>query len=224
MGAAFFDVDGTLSATNVVSAFVCLKGLTLPPLRRHLWLVGFLFRLPLYWLVDQVSREWFNRLFYRHYSGFATDTLETLAPVVFQQYYRPRLFREGVEEIRQHLSAGRRVVLLTGSVEPLMKPLQQDLGATDLLATQLESKEGVLTGRTLGAPLAGSSKREALDLYCRQFGIPREDSYAYSDSHSDLPLLEAVGHPIAVNPDGQLRRIAQERGWEIRYWCKTTKR
>ncbi len=224
MGAAFFDVDGTLSATNIVSAFACLKGLVLPPLQRNLWLVGFLSRIPLYWLVDQISREWFNRLFYQCYSGFTRDTLETLAPVVFQRYYRPRLFREGVEEVRQHLSAGRRVVLLTGSVEPLMRPLQQDLGATDLLATQLESKEGVLTGKTLGAPLAGNNKREALDLYCRQYRLSPEDSYAYGDSHSDLPLLEAVGHPIAVNPDRQLRKIARERGWEIRYWCNTTRK
>jgi fatty acyl-CoA reductase len=197
--------------------------LSLPPLRRPLWLVQFLFRIPLYWLVDQISRERFNRLFYQCYSGFTRDTLETLASAVFQQYYRPRLFQEGVEEIRRHLSAGRRVVLLTGSVEPLMKPLQQSLSATDLLATRLELKEGVFTGKTLSAPLAGARKREALDLYCRQWGIPIEESYAYGDSYSDLPMLSAVGYPIAVNPDYRLRKTAQKRGWEIRYWRKTTK-
>src|SRR5690606_27446395 len=111
---------------------------------------------------------------------------------------------------------GHRVVVISASPEEIVRPLCRHLGVADVIATRAAvDEEGRYTGE-LELYAYGPGKAEAMRAMAEEEGIDLEASYAYSDSITDLPMLEAVGHPIAVNPDSALRVIAEERGWEIR--------
>lgn len=135
---------------------------------------------------------------------------ETLVDVV-----EPIVFDEALALIRTHRASGRKVFIVSASPEEVVAPLARYLGVDEALATRAELDEnGRYTGRT-ELYCYGPDKAEALRQVAQRDGIDLADSYAYSDSVSDLPMLEAVGHPVAVNPDKELLRSASDRGWEI---------
>jgi HAD superfamily hydrolase (TIGR01490 family) len=109
-------------------------------------------------------------------------------------------------------------VLVTGGLDFVMRPLAEHLGAADVIATHLEERDGVLTGELAGPPIADERKGELVREYAQKHGIDLARSFAYTDSHGDLSMLECVGHPSAVNADGRLRRLAAERGWPVEQW------
>jgi len=115
-----------------------------------------------------------------------------------------------------HLDAGQRVWLVTATPAELASLIAHRLGLTGALGTVAESREGVYTGRLVGEPLHGPAKAEAIRALAEREGLDLTRCAAYSDSANDVPMLSLVGHPVAVNPDPQLRRIAREKGWEIR--------
>ena len=147
--------------------------------------------------------------------GVPRADLEALARETFEQRVRGDL-NQGVERlIRERLAAGRRVVLATSTLDVIVAPLAAHLGVRDVIATTLEFEDGVATGRVAGLPLVWSEKQRRVLAFVRESGgDPRQCSF-YSDSIYDLPLLEEVGEPVAVNPDFRLRRIAARRGWRI---------
>jgi alcohol-forming fatty acyl-CoA reductase len=109
-------------------------------------------------------------------------------------------------------------VLLSGALDFVLEPFN-DL-ADDVLTARLEEDNGVYTGRLSGAPVAGEARARMLASFARRRGVDLSRSYAYADSISDLPMLEAVGNPIAVNPDARLRAAAKGRGWQVKNWRK----
>src|SRR5580698_106438 len=115
-----------------------------------------------------------------------------------------------------HLDAGQRVWLVTAAPAELASLLARRLGLTGALGTVSEVKDGVYTGRLVGEPLHGPAKAEAITALAEKEGLDLSQCSAYSDSANDLPMLSAVGHPVAVNPDATLKRIAKENEWEIR--------
>jgi HAD superfamily hydrolase (TIGR01490 family) len=115
-----------------------------------------------------------------------------------------------------HLDAGQRVWLVTAAPVELASLLARRLGLTGALGTVSEVKDGIYTGRLLGEPLHGAAKAEAITALAAKEGLDLSLCSAYSDSANDLPMLSAVGHPVAVNPDATLKRIAKENEWEIR--------
>ncbi|MBV9099316.1 MAG: HAD-IB family hydrolase [Frankiaceae bacterium] len=115
-----------------------------------------------------------------------------------------------------HLDAGQRVWLVTATPAELASLIAHRLGLTGALGTVAESRDGVYTGRLVGEPLHGPAKAEAIRALAEREGLDLSRCAAYSDSANDVPMLSLVGHPVAVNPDPQLRRIAREKGWEIR--------
>jgi HAD superfamily hydrolase (TIGR01490 family) len=115
-----------------------------------------------------------------------------------------------------HLDAGQRVWLVTAAPAELASLLARRLGLTGALGTVSEVKDGVYTGRLVGEPLHGPAKAEAIAAIAEKEGLDLSLCSAYSDSANDLPMLSAVGHPVAVNPDATLKRIAKENEWEIR--------
>jgi HAD superfamily hydrolase (TIGR01490 family) len=115
-----------------------------------------------------------------------------------------------------HLDAGQRVWLVTAAPVELASLVARRLGLTGALGTVAESVDGVYTGRLVGEPLHGPAKAAAVRALAGREGLDLERCSAYSDSINDLPMLTVVGHPVAVNPDGQLRRTAKANGWEIR--------
>jgi len=121
----------------------------------------------------------------------------------------------GVERIRWHRAEGHLVVLLTGTLDFLGEPLRAYLGADRMLAARPQVRQGRLTGRLAEAHPYGERKHELLLHLAQEEGLDLRNSYAYADHHSDVPFLETVGHPVAVNPDRRLARIARQRGWTV---------
>ena len=214
--AAIFDVDGTLVKSNVVSYYAWMKMRDLPVAQRPLFAATILGKVPYYWALDKISRTHFNRAFYKSYRGWKPDRARTLGKESFAGYTLERLFPGAVEELREHRKAGHRIVLLSGALDFVLEPFK-DL-ADDVLSAKLEEEDGVYTGELSGAPVAGEARARMLASFARKRGLDLSRSYAYADSISDLPMLEAVGNPVAVNPDGRLEKAAKERGWSIKRW------
>ncbi len=127
----------------------------------------------------------------------------------------PIVFDEALDLIREHQAAGRKVFIVSASPEEIVAPLAQFLGVDEALATRAElDVDGRYTGRT-ERYCYGPEKVSAMEDAARRDGIDLPASYAYSDSATDLPMLEAVGHPVAVNPDRELLRAARAKDWEV---------
>ncbi len=216
--AAIFDVDGTLVGSNVVSYYAWLKMREMPAATRPLWAAGFLAKIPFYWALDKVSRAHFNRAFYKNYAGWEPSRARHLGQESFPGFTLSRIYPDALECLREHKRMGHRVVLLSGALDFLLDPFK-DL-ADDVLSASLAEEDGVYTGELSGAPVAGEARARVLASFARKRGVDLGSSYAYADSISDLPMLEAVGNPVAVNPDRRLAAAAKERGWQLRRWSK----
>jgi len=214
--AAIFDVDGTLVDSNVVSFYAWLKMRELPPAQRPLWVAAFLPKVPYYWALDKVSRAHFNRAFYKNYRDWKPARAFQLGRESFEGYTLKKVFPEALQQLREHGEAGHRVVLLSGSLDFALEPFK-DL-ADEVLSAKLEEENGTYTGELAGAPVAGEARARMLTSYARKRGIDLSRSYAYADSISDLPMLETVGNPVAVNPDRRLAAAAEDNGWHVERW------
>jgi HAD superfamily hydrolase (TIGR01490 family) len=117
---------------------------------------------------------------------------------------------------QQHLDAGQRVWLVTATPVELARIIAKRLGLTGALGTVSEVEDGLYTGRLVGEPLHGPAKAEAVRALAEREGLDLSRCTAYSDSSNDVPMLSAVGHAVAVNPDTALREEARRRGWEVR--------
>lgn len=126
----------------------------------------------------------------------------------------PIIYREALDLIRSHQKDGRRVYIVSSSPEEIVKPLADLIGVDGAIASRSRvDEEGRYTGE-LEFYCYGAGKAEAMQDLAEKEGIDLAESYAYSDSATDLPMLEVVGHPVATNPDRELRRIAAENQWE----------
>jgi HAD superfamily hydrolase (TIGR01490 family) len=127
----------------------------------------------------------------------------------------------GIERLAWHAAQQHRVFLVTGTLAPLARAVARRLpGRVAVCATELEVFGGRWTGRLAGEHLSGARKARAVSRLSREYGLELGSSYAYGDQLADLPMLEAVGNPVAVNPTARLGRVAEQRGWQIRQWRK----
>jgi HAD superfamily hydrolase (TIGR01490 family) len=148
--------------------------------------------------------------------GWDQATISAIVQEALVEVVEPIVFDEALELIGQHQAAGRMVFIVSASPEEVVAPLARYLGVDEAIATRAELDDrGRYTGRT-ELYCYGPNKRVAIEQVADRDGIDLAQSYAYSDSATDLPMLEAVGHPVAVNPDRELRRAARARQWEIR--------
>ncbi|MBD0283506.1 MAG: HAD-IB family hydrolase, partial [Thermoleophilaceae bacterium] len=127
----------------------------------------------------------------------------------------PLLYRKVLDEAYAHQDAGRRAYIVTAASQELADVLAHVLVLDGGIGMRAEVKDGVYTGRPAGPFTYREGKAEAIRQLAAAEGIDLAESYAYSDSESDLPMLRAVGHPVAVNPDPALERVAREEGWRI---------
>ncbi len=138
-----------------------------------------------------------------------------MAPMVLAGVL-PRVYPRMLAVAYEHQDAGRRVYICTAATEEMAQLLAAVLGFDGGLGTRLETDgDGVLTGRLSGPFNYGEGKPVRMRELAAEQGIDLAASWAYSDSASDLPMLRAVGHPVAVNPDAELARVAREEGWEV---------
>jgi HAD superfamily hydrolase (TIGR01490 family) len=122
-----------------------------------------------------------------------------------------------------HRHAGRSTFIVSAAPQEIVGPLAESLGMTGGIGTRGEIVDGVYTGRLAGPFCYGRGKVEAIAELARWEGLDLAQCYAYSDSASDLPMLEAVGHPVVVNPDGRLERHARRHGWPVVHFSQRTK-
>ena len=127
----------------------------------------------------------------------------------------PRVYPQMLDVVRSHQDAGRACYIATAASQPAAERLSQALVMEGAIGTRWEIEDGVYTGRLDGPFAYGEGKVAALREFAGDNGIDLEQSWAYTDAASDLPMLEAVGHPVAVNPDAGLAEVARDRGWEV---------
>jgi len=146
--------------------------------------------------------------------GVRADEVAELVAEAMEPVLKPLLAPEVVDAAHGYRAQGHRVYIVSTALQEIVDAIVADLGLDGGIGTVCEVVDGRYTGRAL-RPLHGKAKADALDELAATDGLDLAASTAYSDSHSDLPFLEAVGHPVAVNPDRALRKIAQTRGWPI---------
>lgn len=213
--AAFYDVDGTLIRINIVHTFSYYaqrQPSLLESLKRTVTTAA---SIPLFWAADKVSRKWFNEIFYRSYEGASEDRLVTLAEELFEDVIEPNIYPRARDLVDESRRAGVRQVLISGALDFTLRPLARYLGVDELIANQLEFDGGYATGKLAKPFVAGATKAEIMRQYSRKHGIDLAESWAYTDSFSDYPMLAVVGHPTAVNPDLRLRSIARSYDWPV---------
>ena len=153
--------------------------------------------------------------------GWHRDRVCEIVAEAIEAIVEPIIFAEAADLIDWHHEQGRLVVIVSASPEEIVTPLSRFLGADDYIASRARvDDEGRYTG-TMQFYAFGPFKAEAMDALAAERGIDLAASYAYTDSYTDLPMLEAVGHPVAVNPDRVLNRYAREHDFEVLHFSQT---
>ncbi|WP_443190818.1 HAD family hydrolase [Pseudomonas indica] len=213
MRLALFDLDNTLLAGDSDHAwgdYLCERG-----------------------ILDGVAYKARNDAFYqdylagrlniRDYLNFCLEILGRTEMAQLEQWHRefmrdciePIILAKGEALLEQHRTAGDRLVIITATNRFVTGPIAARLGVETLLATECEMQDGRYTGRTTDVPCYQEGKVTRLERWLGETGLSLEGSYFYSDSRNDLPLLERVSHPVAVDPDPILRAEAEKRGWPV---------
>ena len=146
--------------------------------------------------------------------GWEQGQLEDLVREVVIEVIDPFVYQEALDLMAEHRTAGRKIYIVSTAAEEIVRPLAEHFGANGVVATRAELIEGRYTGK-LSFYAYGQSKADAIRSLAKRARINLSKSYAYSDSLTDIPMLEAVGHPFAVNPSRELRKEAESRGWEV---------
>jgi HAD superfamily hydrolase (TIGR01490 family) len=215
MEAAFFDLDKTIISKSSSLA------LSRPMYRAGMVSRGQLLRgayAQLVYLLVGADEKKMERLkdgLLALTKGWNRQQVEDLVQDVIIEVIDPFVYQEALDLMALHRQERRRVYIVSSSPEEVVRPLARHFGVNGVIATRARIVDGKYTGE-LEFYCSGEAKAQAIRDLAERVGIDLEGSYAYSDSNSDLPMLEAVGHPVAVNPDRELRREAEERGWDLR--------
>lgn len=152
-------------------------------------------------------------------AGWAPQAFEQVVRNSLQTRIEPEVFGEALDAIAAHHAAGHDVVIVSASVSEIVTPIAEMLGADHVVASQLEvGEDGRYTG-VISDYVYGPAKAEAMERLASRYGWELAHCWAYSDSVTDAPMLQAVGHPVAVNPDRGLATLAMEGGWDIARWA-----
>lgn len=213
--AAFYDVDGTLIRINIVHAFAFYAARQASILKAAKVTAQTLASVPMFLAADQISRKWFNELFYRRYAGMSRDRLLTLADELFEETIKPNIYPRTRDLVAESKRAGVRQVLVSGGIDFTLRPLARYLEVDDLIANRLEFKDGFATGKLKKPFIGGATKPVIMRDYAKTHDIDLASSWGYSDSYSDFPMLAVVGRPTACNPDRRLRAVARSYDWPV---------
>ena len=210
--AALFDIDGTLLARNTAPLYMNHLRRTGQARRRDLARTLYY----LFWyklgLLDVRSALEVSMAFVR-----GKDEAAMVADCVgwYGEAVRPYVFPGMAAQVAAHREAGHVLALLTSATRYLAEPLGADLGIEHHLVTQLVVRDGRFTGEVVQPVCYGRGKVYWAERFAAEHGVDLAASFFYTDSITDLPLLDRVGHPRVVHPDPRLRRLAQRRGWQV---------
>ncbi len=215
---AYFDLDGTLMdgySAVLAGLYLLRRGrLGLPPVflslvhmaRYHLRITNY----------DQILRDglapWIGR---------RRDELQDVSRECFDRVVHDRLYRDGIELVGRYRAAGSRVALISSTSPFILEEVRRHLGCADALATDFAFEDDLLTDRMLGPAVFAEGKVEKAAAHAHSHGVELRECAFHTDNASDLPLLEAVGHSVAVNPDRKLRRHAVRRRWPVLTFSQT---
>jgi putative phosphoserine phosphatase/1-acylglycerol-3-phosphate O-acyltransferase len=150
--------------------------------------------------------------------GIPQKTVAGLCYKVFREDLLPSVYSEARTEIAIHKSKNAKVVILSSALSTICREMAKNLDFDDILCSELEVKDGYMTGFPVGHICFGQEKAVRLKEYCKSNNISPSDAWYYGDSVSDLPALLTVGHPVCVNPDYKLKKTALKRDWKIVSW------
>ncbi len=216
--AAFFDMDGTLLSSNVIETYLWMRLRELSGGERFAELGRVAARVPALVQAERRHRGDFLRTIYREYAGARLADLEAIADEHLTSHVLSRLSPDAVRRIRAHRAAGQPTVLITGAIRPLTRPLAPLFDHIEAAELAVDER-GVCTGHLAGSPLVGESRAAFMRAWAAEHDVDLTASFAYADSHSDLPLLAATGNPVAVRPDVSLYRHARRHHWTIVDWA-----
>ena len=214
--AAFFDVDNTLIRGSTI--YLLGRGMyqrgyfTKKDISRFV-LANLRFRLTGKENKEEIAR--FQKSATDFIGGHSVKDIEAIAQEIYDEYVSPAIWQGTIEIAQKHLSSNEEVWLVTAAPEDMAVLIAKRLGLTGALGSKAEIKDGAYTGALLGALLHGKEKVVAVQDLAQRTGLNLAECYAYSDSHNDLPLLQCVGHPSAINPDAILGLRAMAEGWPI---------
>ncbi|MFY9915723.1 MAG: HAD family hydrolase [Nocardioidaceae bacterium] len=212
--AAFFDLDKTIIARSSALAFsrpfyegglINRRSVLRSGYAQFVYLVGG---------ADHDQMERMRRYLSEQAAGWHVQTVKDIVAETLHHIVDPLVYDEAVNLIEQHHLDGHDVVIVSTSGLEVVGPIGEMLGADRVIATRMVQQDGRYTGE-IEFYAYSANKAEAMRELAEQEGYDLDASYAYSDSSTDIPMLETVGHPYAVNPDRALRRAANERGWQI---------
>jgi HAD superfamily hydrolase (TIGR01490 family) len=212
--AAFFDLDKTVIAKSSTLAFsrsFYRGGLVN---RRAVLKSSYAQFVYLLQGADEDSMERMREYLKALCAGWPVQQVQDIVAETLHELIDPLVYAEAVALFEEHRAAGRDVVLVSSSGEEVVGPIGEMLGVDRVVATRMVVQHGAYTG-DIAFYAYGDGKAVALRALADEHGYGLDRCYAYSDSVTDLPMLDAVGHPHAVNPDRPLRRIAAERGWPV---------
>jgi len=217
--AAFFDLDKTVIARAAMAAFrsPLYDGGLLSWRSLARMVLGQLVYLHLGASEQRLAR--IRESVLRLTAGWEQSKVREIVEDALSEVVEPIIFAEALDLIDAHRAAGRLVVIVSASPEEIVDPLGRHLGADLTIASRADvDGEGRYTG-AMSFYAYGPYKADAMRALAAGHGVDLARSYAYSDSYTDMPMLEAVGHPVAVNPDRVLQRLARERGWQVRQFA-----
>ncbi|MGH9082485.1 MAG: HAD-IB family phosphatase [Acidimicrobiales bacterium] len=217
---AVFDLEHTLVASNVVDTYAWLASRHLSAGRRPRFVADLVRQAPSLLALDRRDRGDFLRSFYRRYEDAPVAQVEADAWELFHRQLLPRTFPRGLARVRAHRRLGHRTLLVTGALDFVVAPLRPLFD--DIVCARLGRRDGRYTGTLDELPPIGEARALLLDDYAGAHGLSLAESVAYADSASDLAMLEAVGFPVAVNPEARLAAIARRRGWHVEHWDKAS--
>jgi HAD superfamily hydrolase (TIGR01490 family) len=214
--AAVFDLEGTVVGSNLVESYLWARLSAVPRSRWGGELAGLARSLPRYLRDERRDRGDFIRAFLRRYAGANEAELAELFDDVLGQALLQRALPEAVRQVRRHRAAGHQTVLITGAIDVLVRPLEALFD--QVVASRMHVRNGVLTGHLQQPPLVDEARAAWMSQHAATAGLDLTGCYAYGDSYSDRPLLELVGHPVAVNPDPALYAHARRHRWPVENW------
>ncbi|MEX1362527.1 MAG: HAD family hydrolase [Nannocystaceae bacterium] len=212
---AFFDIDHTVLEVNSGTKWIGHQWshdrMTVPELLRALW-----------WTVQyRFGLLDYDAMAGRVIAGYRGQPIAPLEDEVaqwFEDEIAATICVEARQRVQQHREQGHTLALLTSTTRFLSAPVARTLGIEHILCTEVGEDEGRFTGTHVVPACYGAGKVVKAERFATEQGVDLDASYFYSDSYTDLPMLERVGEPRVVNPDPRLRRLAQRRGWDAQTW------